>query len=482
MPKSVAEKLKSATLVIGGSGADHSAERTSQVDKGLDGQGESYNGGYAPAFVKAVGHHVNRLPGMFGKKNMGEILGQGDLPKDGAIPAWVHPSINLRDRKSFRHINEELKELLLDFKKDLHNAEIQRQIMVHEKKMPYSIEQTPYFKHVIEPKLKAYNLTDFSAWVPTLNTSFYFEELDLDPVMDRYFPEYFMPSKTVTVPGTTGRLKGRLETDAATFTAQYQTQASFSLVAQDCVAHTDITEDLLADMIPNASAFERLRREAAMGVQRSKEDAIINGDDSITTSVQGDGHMDSDIAGGAATLFNKAFKGLRKRALAASVTYGNGGAAVSLSTYNGLIPLMGKFAKEKGDLLIVLGPTIANKIITGGVPELLTHDKVGPSTATISTGILPKIFGIEQYESEWVREDVNASGVYASSQVLTTMLLVKKSRFVVGKRAPLKIWATPSLASSDKLLLSAKERFSFGGNPQSASEVSIAAAINIALT
>jgi hypothetical protein len=126
---------------------------------------------------------------------------------------------------------------------------------------------------------------------------------------------------------------------------------------------------------------------------------------------------------------------------------------------------MGKMAKEKGDLVWILGPAVSNRIVTGAVPELLTLDTFGPS-ATILTGNVPRIFGVEPYESEWVREDVNASGVYAAVQVLTTALLVKKSRFVVGQRAPIKIWATPSLANQDKMLLTAKERFTFGGVSQ----------------
>lgn len=478
--KSVAEQLDQAAEQVGESGADKSQHRAAEVDKGLAGEGAEDEGGYAPAFVKPIAKHISRLPGMFGKKSIGEIFGQGDLPSDGPVPSWCHQSVNLRDKKSFTHVSPELKELLLDLKKDFHNAELQRQMMVHAKKLPLTIQDTPYFKSVIAPKMKAFSLSDFAAWVPTLNTSFYFEELDLDPVIDRYFPEYQMPSRTVTVPGATGRMKGRLEGDTATFSAQYNTSSSYSMTAQDCVAHTDITEDLMQDMVPSAGGFERLRREVAMGVLRSKEDAILNGDDS-QSSVQGDAHMDSDVAGGAATLFNKAFKGLRKRALAASAVYDNAGAGVSLSTFNGLLPVLGKFAKDKGDLLIVVGPTIANKQIAGNVPEILTHQNFA-GNMTLQTGVLPKIFGIEQYESEWVREDVNDTGVYASASAKTTILLVKKSRFVIGKRSPLRIWATPSLASSDKMLLSAKERFTFGGVPQSATEISVAAAIDVALT
>lgn len=411
---------------------------------------------------------------------MAEVFGVGDIPDSGEIPPWAKVSINLRDKKAFPHIDDDFRELMLGLKKDLHNCYLQQQIMAIRKRMPVAVTEVPYFKHIVEPRLKAFNLADWSVWVPTLNMGFYFEELELEPQIEKYFTEYPMSSRTVTVPGALARLKGRLETDSATFTAQYNTPSSYQMTAQDCVTHTDITEDLMQDMVPNAGGFERLRKEVALGVMRSKEDAIINGDDS-TISVQGDNHMDSDVAGGAATLFNKAFKGLRKRALAGGThTYDNGGAAVGLGTFAGLIAAMGKFAKEKGDLFWVLPPTIANRLLTGNVPEVLTHEKFA-NNATITSGVLPKIFGIEPYESEWAREDLNTSGVYASSNAYAAPLLVKRSRFCVGARAPMRTWVTPSLASSDKLLMSAKERFTFGGVPQSTAEHSVVAAIGVSL-
>jgi hypothetical protein len=478
---SALQRVKGASEQIKSAVAESSDNVTQSVDKSLG--GNMFEGNQAPAYHKGLNHFVSKSAEMFGKKNLAEVLGVGDIPKEGMVPSHVHPSINLGCKKSYTHIDADIKRELLSFKKAIHSAELQRQIMAHSKMMPAVITDMANWKHVVMPKAKAFSLTDFSSWVPTLNTGFYFEEFELAPAIDTYFPEFQMMSRISNVPGATARLKGRLEADTATYSAQYNTQSNYSITAQDCVVHTDITEDLMQDMVPNAGGFERLRREVALGIQRSKEDAIINGDDTITSSVQGDGHMDSDVAGGAATLFNKGFKGLRKRALAASFVYDNAGAGVSLSTYNGLVPVLGKFAKDKGDLLLIVGPTIANKFVFGSVPEMLTAQNAGLNTATILTGVLPKVAGIEQYESEWVREDVNASGVYASSQVLTSIICVKKSRFIIGSRAPMKIWAMPSLPNSDRMLLSAKERFTFGGVPQlSGSEQSVAIAYNISLT
>lgn len=475
----VAQRLQGALKQVAGGAASDSAKKTAEVDDALGGGGGNDR---APAFVKTIGAHIARVPGMFGKSHIAEVLGLGEVPETGEIGPRVHISTNLRDKKSHTHVSAELKEEVLTLKKDLHNADIQRQILVFKRKEPIAITDVPYFKHVCVPKLKAFSLTDFSAWVPQLNLQFFFEEFELLPGLDQFFPVVPMPSRTVLVPGALTRLKGKLEADTSTFTAQYNTSSSYTMTAQDCVVHTDITEDLMQDIVPQAGGFERLRKEAALGIGRSKDDALLNGDDTISSSVQGDGHMDSDIAGGAATLFNKAFKGLRKRGLAASLVYDNGGNGVSLATYNGTLALLGKFLTEKADLLIIIGPTIGNKTILGNVPELLTHDKAGPTVATLLTGNLPKVYGIDQYVSEWVREDVNNVGVYASAQALTTLTVVKKSRFAIGTRAPMRMWAAPSLPSSDKMLLSCKERFTFGGIPQTSTEKSVAIGYNIALT
>lgn len=474
----VADVVKAARAQVNGSAADESNARRKQVDQALGGNGE----GGAPAFNKGLASYVAKSAPLFGRKGLLEVMGCGRDPEEGRVDrSNVIESVNFGCKKTNRHVDPEIKHTLLELKKDLHNCFLQQQMIAHQTKMPVAITDTPYFKAVVAPKMKAFNVTDFATWIPTLNTRFYFEEYELEPAIDKYFETVPMMSRTENVPGAINRLKGKLQADSDTFTAQYNTAANYTYTAQDCVSHTDITEDLMQDMVPQAGSFDRLRKEVMLGNQRSKEDAILNGDDTITSSVQGDGHMDSDVAGGAATLFNKAFKGLRKRALAASATYNGSGAGIDKEVIKQLSLVFGKFFKDKADLLLVFGPSHSNAIVTGAIPELLTLQNFGPQ-ATIITGNMPKIYGVECYESEWVREDLGAAGVYASTSALTTALLVKKSRFVIGQRAATRIWATPSLANQDKMLLSAKERFTFGGVPQSATEKSVALAYNLSLS
>jgi hypothetical protein len=467
----VLEKLNLAVKSVGSS----NGSRGGEIDLALGGTGVN-----SFAIGKTIGKHLQSVPALYGRKSILEVLGCGSDDGEHYNKHEVKVSINFG--KKNHAVPDELRMVMLELKKDFHNCLIQQQLIAQRTKMPTPIDKTPYFMAVLEPKLKAFSLSGFSDWVPTLNTRFFFEEYEIEPAIEKYFEQIPMMSLTEKVPGATARLKGKLQLDTDTFTAQYNTSGNYTYTAQDCVCHTDITEDLMQDMVPQSGSFDRLRKEVLLGVRRSKEDAIINGDDTITTSVQGDGHMDSDVAGGAATLFNKAFKGLRKRAIAAGAgnIVDNLAAIVDRDTFANLLLKAGKMTNDKGDLLWIVGPAVSNRIVTGGVPELLTLNTFGME-ATLITGNMPKIFGVEPYESEWVREDVNATGVYAGGATKTSVLLVKKSRFVIGQRAPVKIWATPSLANQDKMLLTAKERFTFGGVPQSTpGEKSAVIAYNVA--
>jgi hypothetical protein len=465
------EKLSSAVKAVNTIGSGD-AEKSALIDSAL-------HGGHAFNINKGINVHLGRLPAMYGKKSLAEMLGMGDDLADGRKHGHS-TSVNFGVKKF--HIDDELRMYGLEIKKQFHNCLIIQQMTAHKTKMPVSIENLPYFKEIVAPMVsKAFDLAGFSNWVPTLNTRFFFEEFEIEPGIEKYFEQIPMMSKTEQVPGAVNRLMGRLESDSATFGVQSNTQAGYTYTAQDCVGHTDITEDLMQDMNPASGGFDRLRKQVALAVARAKEYAILNGDD--TGSPQGASHMDSDIAADAATNFAKAFKGLRKIALAAGAnnTVDNLGARVDRDTFAKMLNKMGKMAKDKGDLVFFFGPSVSNRIVTGDVPELLTLDTFG-AQATIITGNLPRIFGIASDESEWIREDLNASGVYASASAFTTAALVKKSRFVIGQRAPMKIWATPSLANQDKMLLTAKERFTFAGVPQSTpGERSVVLAYNIAL-
>lgn len=407
----------------------------------------------------------------FGGRSMADILGH--VEKGDSSP--MGRSLNFGSKESVGGMPDDTRLLLFGLKKLVNAVEVQAQITF--KTATPSADQmmaTPLYKNELEPMLKAFNVTDFSTWIPTVNTRFYFEEFEVPLLVGNLFDQMPMDSASIYVPGALGRLFGRLETDAATFGEQSNTQTGFNVLAKNNVVHSQITEDLNQDSAP--AIIDKLRKEVVMGVARSEERAYLDGDTTGT-------HMDADVTAG--TDFRKAFKGLRKLALqnsANGVVVDNGGDAVSKTTFANLLTVMKRFSSEKSDLAWIMGPTVANQLVTGAIPELFTAFAFGGPASNV-TGQVPPVFGIQATESEWVRENLAATGVYTTSgQTKTWMALVKKSRFMRFLRAPIRVWAAPSLPSSDLMLMTAKKRLSFAGIPQSADELSLAIAINIETT
>lgn len=424
--------------------------------------------------LKVLGAHKPSL--IFGQK-------EGQSPNNDACSLPV----NYGSRKSVSHAGDTMPEdtrlRMLNLKKMVNNLEIiAAKTFPHQHITPAMYESVPYYKQTLAPMLKAFSISDFSTWIPTVNSRFYFEEYQLPFILADQFDQMPMDSASVNVPGDIGHLEGFEETDVATYTSQFTTQDNYQVVSRNNVVHAQITEDLQQDSAP--AYLEKLRRDVLMGIARSYEKCLANGD--ITGSPRGSSHMDSDIAALAANAtFSKAFNGMRKKALAADALVGAGsfvyahGDLPSKVLFEKVLKLMGKFASEKDDLMWVLPSSIENALVTGAIPELFTAFAFG-SLASNVTGQVPPVFGIKCVTSQFMREDLNAAGVYQAGQTSTSLILIKKSRFMNFVRQAIRVWAAPSLPSSDILLMTAKMRHSWAGNNQSAAEKSVVMGSNIA--
>lgn len=419
--------------------------------------------GNKPVFAKHI-----EIAKSFGFGTPADLFGHAER-SDNIV---VGKSINFGSKADCGGMPDETRLGLFRLKKLISDVAIQASVMF--KTANPNADQmtcTPLYKTHLEPALKAFDMTGFSSWVPTVNTRFYFEEYEIPLIVSSLFDTMPMESSSENVPGALGRLFGKLESDSATFGAQYNTQSNYFVTAKDCVVHTEITQDINQDSAP--AIIDKLRKEVVAGIGRSEERVILDGDDSVT-------HMDTDIT--VATDFRKAYKGLRKKGLdnsANGVVYDHVGDAPSKELFKQLLKKMKRFASEKGDLAYIMGTSVGTDLVTGAIPELFTAFAFGAPASNV-TGQLPPVFGIKCVESEWVREDLGAAGVYAASSAFTWMALVKKSRFMNHVRAPIRVWAAPSLPSSDKMLMTAKKRMAFAGTPQSSDEKSIAIGINIA--
>jgi hypothetical protein len=245
------------------------------------------------------------------------------------------------------------------------------------------------------------------------------------------------------------------------------------------VVHTVATTDLLDDSAP--AIIDKIRKEIVYGIMRSYERSILDGD---VTPLPG-AHMDADVT--VATDFRKAFKGLRKAALdniANGSVYDHLNDTASKALWSETLKKMGKHGQVKEDVICIIPTTVAHDLVTGAIPELFTAFAFG-SIASNRSGDVPPVFGIKQVESGYMREDLAATGVHTAvpaDDTRTYILMVQKSRCTNWVRQATRVWAAPSLPSSDKMLMSGKARHSFAFVPQGASEKSIVAGINVKLS
>lgn len=416
-----------------------------------------------PVFAKDI-----EFAGMVGAKNMADILGH--VERGDNVP--IGKSLNFASKADCALMPEETRLRLWHLKKLYNACEIQAAVL-NKTGSPTADQMmaTPIWKNQLGGLMKAFNVTDFATWIPTVNARFYFEEWEIALLLGDLFDQLPMESASVVVNGALGRLFGKLETDTATFAAQSNTSASYNVTAKNNVVHATITEDLNQDSMP--AAIDKMRKEVVHGVARSEERSYLDGDVTGT-------HMDADVT--AATDFRKAWNGIRKRGLDNSANgsvYDHGGDAPSKELFRQLLKKAGRFATEKSDLAWLFGPTIGTDLVTGAIPELFTAFAFGGPASNV-TGQVPPVFGIKGTESEYFREDLDATGVYSiAAQTKTWMALVKRSRLMRHLRAPIRVWAAPSLPSSDIMLMTAKKRHSFSAIPQDSQEKSIIIAINI---
>jgi hypothetical protein len=432
-------------------------------------------------------HHI--------QKSLQRVSGQTDARE--ALKSILHSNIpvhgvddmggenrskSIRELVRNKSIDAELGEDMIEMKKLV--AFTQLQIQMQQAKGQFvGMEGVPMYQKTLKPWLeeKSFESSMFETWIPTLNTSFYFDEVRIDPGIEQFFGTYTMKAKEERVNTLLGKLKGRLQLETDTYGSQGLTSSSINFSAQDNVAHTQVYSNLLQDSDPNA--FNNQLSSIVEGLAIARECAIINGDDTRAVAGaghQGDAHFDIDTAALGRFEFEKAFKGLRKLAYANSangVLVNHGGGVIDKSIFQSLIRSMPIFVKNKAECLWVVSTSMKRLIDSGVIAELLSTEFI--SRGLIETGERGTLFGIPFYESQYMRDDLGASGVYEAASTQTSIILVNRKRFFMGMRSPVRLWATPSLANQDLLMMTGKERISFAGATQSATEKSIALGRNI---
>lgn len=175
-----------------------------------------------------------------------------------------------------------------------------------------------------------------------------------------------------------------------------------------------------------------VQRKTVQAFVDAEEKAILDGDTDGT-------HQDSDI-GASTTAAVTAWDGLRKRGLAETTQ------AITTTSVANLALLrkaMGKWGVNPADLAFIVG--VSSYLVLQSDSNLLTVDKMGPN-ATILSGQVGSLFGVPVIVSEWVRENLNASGVYDGvTTTKTYALCVNRREWAMGQRMALDIQTDDSI-------------------------------------
>ena len=175
--------------------------------------------------------------------------------------------------------------------------------------------------------------------------------------------------------------------------------------------------------------------------------------------------------------------GLRKRGVsAASSQEDAGGDALDEADLVAARKKMGKFGVNPKDLAYICSPCGYNQLMD--LPNVKTLETYG-SSATILAGELGRIFGIPVIVSEYMRDDLNASGVNDGVTTdRTAILLVNRKRYMMGLRRALQIRIERNQTDRDATDMVSFSRYAFNGVLEAdgsnyASESSLAYIINI---
>lgn len=209
---------------------------------------------------------------------------------------------------------------------------------------------------------------------------------------------------------------------------------------------TEVEEDSIVPVLP------MIKEDIQRAMKEAIENATINGDTSSP-------HMDSDVT--SSTDARKAWDGYRDRVQAA--------AKVSLATFNvenirAIRKVMGKYGVKPSQIAYVTGFSGYSQLLSlkdsSSNQVLLTMDKYG-ANATILSGELGRLDGSPVIVSEFIRQNLNASGVYDGTTMTKTILLViYRPGLMFGDRRKVTM-KTDENIDTDQMILVITQRLAF---------------------
>lgn len=326
---------------------------------------------------------------------------------------------------------------------------------------------TRYFHDVYRPALAAVDTktgAEGKEFVPTSLSGRALERIGASLTMAELFEIVAMPANPYRLAGftvTPGRpfLHAEQTADTSQTTIGFVTPGTRDVeltavkIAALCLVSSEADEDVLAPLL--AAIETELGEWLAAGV----DDAIVNGD------AQG-AHMDSDIT--AAADARKAWDGLRALTPAAAKTDG-ANAPLTASMLRANRRKLGRAGALARQLAHIVSPVGVEQLASDNA--FVTPERYGPSVTPVA-GEAGRVDGVPVVVSDFVRDDLNASGVHdGATENRTVAITVNRNGFVVGQRRGVSIGQlTERLAESDQRGLTASLRLAFASRQPAGSE------------
>jgi len=265
------------------------------------------------------------------------------------------------------------------------------------------------FANIVE---KAVVPADLSTWVAEEFSNSVIEGLELELTIPSMFKTVQMPAnrQTFSIPARTADLTAYLIAPSAEAVASSINDGKVTFQVQKLMAYSAISDEADAEIV--AAVTDLTKAELTRSLARAQEDATVNGDTAFAT----------------ANSPKKMFNGLRKIGNANSVDMG--GLGITVAKINATRKAMGKWGVNPMDLALIVNPEVYFQLV--GLAEFLTVDKFGPQ-ATIHTGVVGKIFGIDVYVTSYIANTLTTAGADGAGAT-TEALLVNKGYFGYSTR------------------------------------------------
>lgn len=317
---------------------------------------------------------------------------------------------------------------------------------------------TAYYTEEFLPTVRAMDTAtaaEGQEWVPTQLSQDLIGRINLQLQVAGLFPSFVQSTPTFEFPAASlsrQRLGLAAQQTADTGQTKFVTVTpgtrKVQFVAKKFAGEVLVSKETEEDAI--VPVLDWIEQEIIDYLAADIEDTLINGD---TAAAQ-----DTGLA---ATDPRRNWDGLRKLCQAGAKTDG-GNVVATVALLRSARKKMGKYGVRPADLASITGLNTYFNLLSDS--NVLTVDKYGPN-ATVLSGELGKVDGMPLVVSEYVRQDLNASGNFDNVTTNRTHLMIAHRRaFLRGVRRDVTVQRLVELyAESDQDAVIASTRQSFNG-------------------